>query len=75
MPGTTQLETAAFVTEASVMDPATGEVVELEVWKHPNGGMFGIDSSYLTQVTTGIQDPFDEDGGGRLALPLPPRGR
>jgi hypothetical protein len=41
---------AKFVKEITVEDPDTGSSVELEVYKHENGGMFAIDSSYLDQV-------------------------
>jgi hypothetical protein len=41
---------AKFVKEITVEDPETGSPIELEVYKHENGGMFAIDSSYLDQV-------------------------
>jgi len=42
--------TAKFVEEVKVIDPDTKGEVKLEVYKHENGGMFAIDSSYLAQV-------------------------
>ena len=38
-----------FVGEVTVTDPDTKNPVELSIYKHPNGGMFAIDSSYLDQ--------------------------
>lgn len=60
---------AKFVEEIVVKDPDTGSLIEMEVYKHENGGMFAIDSSYLDQVAeeeegfgetpeTVIMDPF-----------------
>lgn len=60
---------AKFVEEIKVMDPDTGNLIEMEVYKHENGGMFAIDSSFLEQVAeeeeslgetpeTVIMDPF-----------------
>lgn len=48
------MKTAKFVQEITVIDPDTNENVQLSIYKHQNGGMFGIDSSYLEQV-------FDDD--------------
>jgi len=44
------MRTAKFVVELTVIDPDTKLPVELEVYKHENGGMFGVDSSFLDQV-------------------------
>jgi hypothetical protein len=48
---------AFFVTEVKVIDPASKGEVELSVYKHQNGGMFAIDSSFLDQVAR--TDDFD----------------
>lgn len=40
---------AKFVHDVTVIDPDTKGQVELSVFKHPNGGMFAIDSSYIDQ--------------------------
>lgn len=48
------MKTANFVTEVTVIDPETGGNVQIAIYKHENGGMFGIDSSYILQN-------FDED--------------
>jgi hypothetical protein len=45
-----QTGTAKFVNEITVTDPDTNLPVELSVFKHSNGGMFAIDSSYYDQV-------------------------
>jgi hypothetical protein len=56
---------ATFVTEVKVVDPDTGNEIEVEIWKHQNGGMFGMDSSYLDQCSDPdfptIVDPFSEN--------------
>lgn len=56
---------AKFVREVTVIDPDTLGEVEIAIYKHENGGMFGIDSSYVDQVLDGddsmelvIPDPF-----------------
>jgi hypothetical protein len=56
---------AKFVKEIVVEDPDTGNLIEMEVYKHENGGMFGIDTSYVDQVLGDgesmelcIPDPF-----------------
>ena len=48
--------TAKFVKEIEVVDPDTKGTVHLAVYKHENGGMFAIDSSFIDQVP-------DEDEG------------
>ena len=55
------LPMAKFVKEITV------DEVEMEVYKHPNGGMFAIDSSFLDQVCDEdsypiIPDPFSNNG-------------
>jgi hypothetical protein len=55
---------ANYVNEITVVDPDTGGDVTITIFKHENGGMFGIDSSFLDQVSDCICDPFcdlDED--------------
>ena len=56
---------ANFVKEIEVIDPDTGGVIHMGVYKHENGGMFAMDSSFIDQVaeesTAGdavINDPF-----------------
>ena len=59
---------AYFVEEIVVTDPDSKGLVELEVYKHENGGMFAIDSSYLDQVARTddydrpiVPDPFSTE--------------
>ena len=57
---------AKFVKEIVVTDPDSNAPVELSVFKHDNGGMFAIDSSYIVQVLPEegdcwIPDPFSDD--------------
>ena len=42
--------TAKYVKDIVIQDPDTGGDVDITVFKHENGGMFGIDSSYIDQV-------------------------
>jgi len=58
---------AKFVTEITVTDPDSNAPVELAVFKHENGGMFAIDSSYVDQELEEdefgdiyVPDPFDD---------------
>jgi hypothetical protein len=44
------MNNSKFVTEISVTDPDTNNVIDIAIYKHENGGMFGVDSSYITQV-------------------------
>jgi len=52
---------ARFAGDISVMDPETGDEVELVVFKDPiSGGMFAIDFTYLDQIEPdSIPSPFD----------------
>ena len=54
---------AYFVTQVTVKDPETGGNVELEVYKHQNGGLFAMDASYLESESDDdsnmvMNDPF-----------------
>ena len=53
---------AEFVKEVSVKDPASGGFVEMSVFKHNDtGGMFAVDSSYLDQCFDDDTDPVIPD--------------
>lgn len=52
---------AKFVKEITVIDPDTKGEVELSVFKHENGGMFAMDSSYLDQCFDDEVDPLIPD--------------
>lgn len=57
---------ATFIEEVVVTDPVSKLPVEVSMFKHENGGIFGIDSSYITQVlgdegTPSINDPLEPD--------------
>jgi hypothetical protein len=61
------MKTAKFVKEITVIDPDSKGEVELSVYKHENGGMFAVDSSFLDQVARTddydrpiISDPFND---------------
>jgi hypothetical protein len=49
---------AKFVEEVVSTDPDTNLPVHLAVYKHENGGMFAMDSSFIEHVA---QEPFDDD--------------
>jgi len=53
---------AKYVNEIEVIDPDTKGVIHMSVYKHENGGMFALDSSYIDQVVEEgpIYDPFAE---------------
>lgn len=58
---------AIYVTEISVKDPDTKNMIDMVVYKHENGGMFAIDSSFIDQCTDDdtypvIPDPFSANG-------------
>lgn len=57
---------AKFVTEVTVIDPDTKLPVEVSIYKHEGGGMFGVDSSYIEQVLDdeepSVPDPFSLSG-------------
>ena len=48
---------AKYVQEITVTDPDTNAPVEIAIYKHENGGMFGVDSSYVEQEA----DENDDD--------------
>jgi len=50
--------------EITVIDPDTKGEVEVSMFKHENGGIFGIDTSYIDQCLPEdgdcfIPDPFE----------------
>ena len=68
------MKKAKFVKEISVTDPDTKGDVTIAIYKHENGGMFAMDSSWLDQACDGdsypvIPDPFaDSDGHSEVML-------
>lgn len=48
------MQTAKYIKTVEVNDPDTNGVVELAVYKHQNGGMFAIDSSFIDQVADNV---------------------
>ena len=61
------MKSAKFVKIIDIIDPDTNCPVEISVYKHENGGMFAIDSSYLEQCFSDpfsypvIPDPFSDE--------------
>lgn len=69
---------AKYVKDIVIQDPDTGGDVDITIFKHEGGGMFGIDSSYIDQVaeedTHGnpvVKDPFSEPSGDIVTLIWP----
>ena len=62
-----EIPTAKFVKEVTVIDPDTKGEITIEIYKHENGGMFGVDSSFLEQG-------FDDDECPIIQDPLEPEG-
>ena len=60
------INTATFIKEIFVTDPDTLGEVNVSLFKHnQSGGIFGIDSSFLEQLSDDdqnavIQDPFNK---------------
>lgn len=54
---------ATYIREFAVPDPDTGGTVHLAVYKHQNGGMFAVDSSFIEQLP-----PLDEDDDIRCKI-------
>lgn len=52
---------AKFVQEVTVIDPDSQGEVQISIFKHENGGMFGVDSSYIEQVLPEEGDAFVPD--------------
>ena len=70
---TDEIPEAQYSEEITVIDPDTKGEVGLTVFKHQNGGMFAIDSSYLEQefeddVDPLIPDPLEKEGNPVVAL-------
>ena len=56
---------AIFIQEITVIDPDSKGEVQLSIYKHENGGMFAMDSSFLDQVIG------DDDDTDRIVIPDP----
>ncbi|KKN63533.1 hypothetical protein LCGC14_0501230 [marine sediment metagenome] len=59
------MNTAKHVKTVTVTDPDTRGNVEVAIFKHPNGGVFGMDQSYIDQMFEDeekviIFDPFNK---------------
>ena len=69
------MKQAKFVKEITVIDPDSNLPVDISIYKHENGGMFGIDSTYIEQVLTDdsdldnllILDPFVEPNSTNIS--------
>ena len=48
---------AIFVKEITVIDPDTKGEVQIAIYKHQAGGMFGIDASFLLEFEDKITIP------------------
>ena len=71
---------ARRITTVTVIDPDSDGPVDVDIYKHANGGLFGIDASYLAAGSPRVVDAddddadalvpdlFDEDGHGFVRL-------
>ena len=72
------MKKAKFVQVVTVKDPDTKGQVELSIYKHENGGMFAMDSSYIAQldglgedeITCAIPDPFGDNDPNNIDIDL-----
>lgn len=44
------IHVANYIKDIVIQDPDTGGDVEVTIFKHQNGGIFGIDASYIEQA-------------------------
>ena len=52
---------ATYVTTVTVTDPDSGSPVDIQVYKDPESeAMFGVDASFLDQVTFTMPSPFNK---------------
>jgi len=58
------IHVANYIKDIVIQDPDTGGDVEVTLFKHQNGGIFGMDASYLEQVA-------EESTGGNPVVPDP----
>jgi hypothetical protein len=51
---------ARFISQLIVRNPETHEAVELEIWQDPSSSaLFGVDASFLKQVSDLIPSPYN----------------
>jgi hypothetical protein len=55
----TTMNTAKQITTITVTDPDSNAPVEVAIFKHNGGGMFGVDASFLANTDEPVYDPFD----------------
>lgn len=51
---------SVFVKVITVVDPDTGDEIEVEIRKMETGSMIGIDGSYLDQDVGPVYSPYDK---------------
>ncbi len=58
------MKQAKWISDITVIDPDTKGEVEVSIFKHECGGMFGIDDSFIENVLSDnkptIPDPFNK---------------
>ena len=55
------MKTAKFIKDICITDPDTKGKVWLSVYKHENGGIFGVDSTFLDQCFDDDEEPVVPD--------------
>ena len=63
----TNMTYSAYITEITIQTEFGEET--LEIHRTPGGGLFGIDATFLDQVSNVCHYPFD---GGQITLANPP---
>lgn len=58
---------SVFVKLVTVVDPYTGDEVEIEIRKMETGSMVGIEGSYLDQDVGPVYSPYDK--GREIDIP------
>lgn len=49
---------AKYIQSMRVLDPDTDFIVDVVIFKNENGGMFGVDSSFLENTSDPVFCPF-----------------
>ena len=61
------MRSARLIQQIDIIDPDSKGEVNVCIFKHENGGLFGLDASYIEQVLDEdgdavIPDPFSNNG-------------
>ena len=59
---------AIFIEEIVIYDPDTNAPVHVAMYKHENGGLFGIDSSFVVDALGEDEPAYDPFDGENVLL-------